>query len=63
MNSGVILFRLDRMRTNSLYNQLLEAEAVTSLANKYSFKVICTVNSNTLKLLFLYTVLSVSHTI
>lgn len=38
VNSGVILFRLDRMRTNSLYNQLLQAEAVASLANKYSFK-------------------------
>ncbi|PNF37711.1 Xyloside xylosyltransferase 1 [Cryptotermes secundus] len=38
VNSGVILFRLDRMRTNSLYNQLLEAKAVTSLTNKYNFK-------------------------
>jgi lipopolysaccharide biosynthesis glycosyltransferase len=38
LNSGVILFRLDRMRKNSLYNRLLEANAVTSLTNKYSFK-------------------------
>jgi hypothetical protein len=39
LNSGVILFRLDRMRKNSLYSRLLEADAVTSLTNKYSFKV------------------------
>ena len=39
LNSGVILFRLDRMRKSNLYNQLLEAQNVTSLANKYSFKV------------------------
>jgi hypothetical protein len=30
------------MRENSLYNQLLDAEVVSSLANKYSFKVIFT---------------------
>jgi hypothetical protein len=49
LNSGVILFRLDRMRKNSLYNRLLEAEAVTSLANKYSFKVILILYLNHLK--------------
>jgi hypothetical protein len=46
LNSGVILFRLDRMRKNSLYNRLLEADAVTSLTNKYSFKVIFTLYLN-----------------
>lgn len=46
LNSGVILFRLDRMRKNSLYNNLLEANAVTSLTNKYSFKVIFTLYLN-----------------
>lgn len=48
LNSGVILFRLDRMRMNSLYNRLLEADAVTSLTNKYSFKVIFTLYLNCL---------------
>lgn len=46
LNSGVILFRLDRMRKNSLYNRLLEADSVTSLTNKYSFKVIFTLYLN-----------------
>lgn len=46
LNSGVILFRLDRMRKNSLYNHLLEADAVTSLTNRYSFKVIFTLYLN-----------------
>jgi hypothetical protein len=49
LNSGVILFRLDRMRENSLYNRLLEAEFVTSLTDKYSFKVIFTLYLNCLK--------------
>lgn len=47
LNSGVILFRLDRMRENALYNQLLDAEAVSSLAHKYSFKVIISLYFNT----------------
>jgi hypothetical protein len=34
------------MRKNSLYNRLLEANAVTSLTNKYSFKVIFTLYLN-----------------
>jgi hypothetical protein len=49
LNSGVILFHLDRMRKDSMYNHLLEAEAVASLANKYSFKVILAPYLNHLK--------------
>lgn len=49
LNSGVILFHLDRMRKNTLYSRLLEADAVTSLTNKYNFKVILTLYLNHLK--------------
>ncbi|XP_069691543.1 xyloside xylosyltransferase 1 [Periplaneta americana] len=38
LNSGVILFRLDRMRKSTLYNKLLSTQAVNALASKYSFK-------------------------
>ncbi|KAJ9575643.1 hypothetical protein L9F63_007504 [Diploptera punctata] len=38
LNSGVILFRLDRMRDSTLYNNLLQSQNVTYLANKYRFK-------------------------
>lgn len=39
LNSGVILFCLDRLRNSSLYAQLIHAANVTTLAKKYSFKV------------------------
>lgn len=38
LNSGVILFALDRLRNSSLYPQLIHAVNVTGLASKYSFK-------------------------
>ncbi|XP_051957593.1 xyloside xylosyltransferase 1 [Xyrauchen texanus] len=37
-NSGVMLLDLDAMRRSTLYNQLLEPERVTRLAEKYHFR-------------------------
>ncbi|XP_067006536.2 xyloside xylosyltransferase 1 [Anabrus simplex] len=38
VNSGVVLFRLDRMRQSKEYNELLKLESVSQLTSKYSFK-------------------------
>lgn len=38
LNSGMILFMLDRLRNSSSYPQLVHASNVTALAKKYSFK-------------------------
>ncbi|XP_078267035.1 xyloside xylosyltransferase 1 isoform X2 [Rhinoraja longicauda] len=37
-NSGVLLLNLQAMRQSALYNQLLDAEKVRKLADKYHFK-------------------------
>lgn len=39
LNSGMILFALDRLRNSSVYPQLVHASNVTALAQKYNFKV------------------------
>lgn len=39
LNSGVVLFVLDKLRSSVLYPQLIHASNVTALAKKYSFKV------------------------
>ncbi|XP_018908502.2 xyloside xylosyltransferase 1 isoform X3 [Bemisia tabaci] len=41
LNSGVILFRLDRIRQSDVYNMLLQKNSSDFLANKYNFKALC----------------------
>lgn len=38
-NTGVVLYRLDRMRASSLYNSYLNSKQVTMLQEKFKYKI------------------------
>ena len=37
LNVGVLLLRLDRMRSNPIFNYYLSSEGMTQLVNRYGF--------------------------
>ena len=38
LNTGVVLYQLERMRASQEYNKFLEPESVTALQRKYQYK-------------------------
>ena len=38
LNTGVVLYQLERMRSSQEYNKYLELESVTALQRKYHYK-------------------------